>query len=109
MNPAKQALLAAMLMAACTAFAAPTRCDQDPKARGLAERVEGIKTRMDRIEVTADRAEQRQLIELQAKTLREGLQELRRREASDGCRMEMMHALLEQMARQQVVLAELAR
>lgn len=109
MNMRMQAALATVLMAAGTAFAGQAPCDQDPRARGLKMRIEVITARMDRIEATLDRAEQKQLIELQAKTLREGFQQLRRREPNDACRVELLNALLEQMARQHVVLAELDR
>jgi hypothetical protein len=85
------------------ALAAHTSCHDDPKASGLETRMQQMKDQMDRIEWTTDRAEQRNLMELHMKKMHEGMRELRRREASEGCRLEMMHAMMEQMMRHQLV------
>ena len=85
------------------ALAAHTAGHDDPKAVGLTARMEQMKEQMDRIEWTTDRAEQRRQMELHMKKMHEGMRELRRREASEGCRLEMMHAMMEQMMRHQLV------
>jgi len=102
-----------LLIAAACALALPVlagsdlaQCEKDPQSRGLVQRVENIKGQMDRAEVSPDRAEQRRLLELHAKTMREGMRELKRRETTPGCREEMMQAMMEQMLRHQVALQD---
>lgn len=97
--------LACLLTAASSAFAydVPAPCEQDPKARGLAERLRNIRGHMERIEATRDAGEQRVLMDLHMKTMHEGLRELRRRDTTDACRMEVMHGIMEQMLRHQLV------
>ena len=82
------------------------QCEKDPAARGLTQRVENIRGEMDRAEQSGDRAQQRRLLELHAKTMHEGMRELRRRETTTGCREEMMQAMMEQMMRHQLALQE---
>jgi len=82
------------------------QCERDPGARGLTQRVENIREQMERAEQSGDRAQQRRLLELHAKTMHEGMRELRRRETTTGCREEMMQAMMEQMMRHQLALQE---
>jgi hypothetical protein len=82
------------------------QCEKDPQARGLTQRVENIREQMERAELSTDRAEQRRLLELHAKTMHEGMREMRRREATPACREEMMHAMMEQMMRHQLALQD---
>lgn len=103
----KTAIRIAAAVAACAALGAaaaePATCERDPRATGLAQRIATMKDQMNRIEWSVDRAEQKKLMELHMKTMHESMRELRRREAGDGCRMEMMHAMMEQMMRHQLV------
>lgn len=100
--------LACLLAASSAAFAAERTgaCATDPKATGLPERVETMRSHMNRIEWTEDRDERRRLMDLHMKVMHEGIRELNRREPSDGCRMEMMHAMMEQMMRHQLAAQE---
>jgi hypothetical protein len=106
-------LMKTLIAAVACALALPVladaglpECRKDPQARGLAQRVENIREQMERAELSTDRAEQRRLLELHAKTMHEGMRELRRRHASPGCREEMMHAMMEQMMRHQLALQD---
>ena len=82
------------------------QCSKDPQTRGLRQRIENIREQMDRIEAASDAAEQRRLLDLHAKTMQEGMRELRRRAPQSACRQEMMHAMMEQMLRHQVALQD---
>ena len=82
------------------------QCDKDPQSRGLVQRVENINRQMDRAEQSSDRGEQRRLLELHAKTMHEGMREMRRRDPTPGCREEVMHAMMEQMLRHQLALQD---
>lgn len=97
------AAIAAVAILPAGALAAQSSCHEDPKAVGLGTRMEQMKDQMDKIEWTTDRAEQRGLMDLHMKKMHEGMRELRRRDASEGCRLEMMHAMMEQMMRHQLV------
>lgn len=97
---------ACVLAAASTAFAAvdgTAPCAKDPKARGLPERLERMRDQMDRIEWATDKEEQRRLMDLHLKTMQEGMREVRRRDTTAECRMDMMQALMEQMMRHELV------
>jgi len=97
---------AALLMGlAIPAFADSTLvpCERDPRAAGMNERMSHMREQMDRIEWTVNRAQQRQLMELQTKKMHESLRELRKRELGEGCRLEVMQAMMEQMMRFHVV------
>ena len=110
MNMTTRVLLGCALLAASAAFAAPPgQCERDPRARGLPERMHSMSNEMDRIEWTLDRAEQRLLLDLHAKKMQEGLRELRQRKAGEACRLEMMHAMMEQMLRHQLAASETTR
>ena len=82
------------------------QCAKDPQTLGLRQRIENIRGQMDRIEAAADPAEQRRLLDLHAKTMQEGMRELRLRAPDSACRQEMMHAMMEQMLRHQVALQD---
>ena len=96
----------ALLAAAGTAFAGAP-CAHD-SASGMKARLTTMRDQMDRIEVSVDRAEQRKLMELNIKHVREGLHELRKREDIPmACRVEMMSAMLETLVRHEAVAQEL--
>lgn len=106
------------LAAACIAFAATgaladhtaAHCGKNAAADGMRARIATIQLQVDRLEVTADRAEQRALAELNMKHLQEAVTQLRKRELPPGCRIELMGSLLEALVRnQQVALADPAR
>ena len=99
--------LAALLAAAAPAFAGGTGCGQQ-SAIGMNARLDTMRNQMDRIEVTTDRAEQRKLMDLHMKHVREGLHELRKREDIPmACRVEMMTAMLETLVRHEEVAHEM--
>lgn len=91
----------------CAAFAAlpalgapDSACGgQDPQAVGMRARLNTVREQMDRIEWTTDRAEQKRLLDLNTKHVDEGLREMRRRDLSANCRMEILNTLLETMVR----------
>lgn len=93
-------LAAGFLFGCASAFAAhvPT-CAADPNAAGIVQRLENLAAHMQRIEETHGRAEQRALMDLHLKSMQEGLRELRKRGIGEACRIEAMHALMEEMLR----------
>ena len=101
-------IAAALLLAASgTALAGSAPC-ANGSASGMKARVTTMRDQMDRIEITADRAEQRKLMELNIKHVREGLHELGKREDIPvACRVEMMNAMLETLVRHEAVAQEL--
>lgn len=99
-------------LAATAAFADHTAdyCGKSAEAVGMQARVQTIRSQTDRIEWTTDRAEQRKLVELNMKHLQEASVQLRKRELTSACRIELMSAMLEALLRnQQVVLAQAAQ
>jgi hypothetical protein len=97
--------LACALAITSTAFAAADElapCAKDPKANGLPQRVARMEEQMDRIDWSADPVEQRHLMDLHMKSMQEGMREVRRRETTVECRMDMMQAMMEQMMRHQL-------
>lgn len=105
MNTLSKIALACALAVVSTAFAAADEvapCAKDPKANGLPQRMERMKEQMDRIEWTTDPAEQRRLMDLHMKSMHEGMREVRRRETTAECRMDMMQAMMEQMMRHEL-------
>jgi hypothetical protein len=109
MNKLSRVAAACFLAAASTAFAAVddmAPCAKDPKATGLPERLARMRDQMDRIEWATDKEEQHRLMDLHVKTMQEGMREVRRRETTTGCRLEMMQALMEQMMRHQLAAQE---
>jgi len=97
MKTAIRIALAAAALVALPAAADMGACASDPAATGLRARVESMSEKMDRIRASADPAEQRRLMALHAKLMQEGLQELRKRNASLACRVEMTDAMMYQM------------
>jgi hypothetical protein len=83
-------------------------CANDPQAAGLAQRIDNLRDHMRRIEKTQGRPEQRALMDLHLKAMQEGLRELRGRGTTDACRLEILHALMEQMLRLQLAERESA-
>ena len=102
------AIAAATLFAASAAASAgaaePSSCARDPAARGMHERIDGLREQGNRIEWTENREERRVLMELHMKKMHEGMRTLRERGAGDACRMEFMEAMLEQVMRHQLLL-----
>ena len=99
-KPIASSILAAACLVAAVAHAGETSpCMNDPKAEGMRTRMERMHEQLDRTQALSDPAEQRRLLDLHAKHMREGMRELRRREPGleSGCRLELMHAMMEQM------------
>lgn len=112
MRPIIEVAAACVALAATGAFAdhTATHCGKSAAADGMRARIATIQAQIDKLEFTADRAEQRALAELNMKHLQEAVAQLRKRDLSPGCRMELMSSLLEALVRnQQVALAETAR
>ena len=106
MNRFARLALAAPLAMAASAFAAAP-CAHD-SAVGMNARVATMRDQMERIETSADRTEQRWLMELNLKHVREATRELRKREDIPmACRVELMAAIVETMARNEQVAQEL--
>lgn len=82
----------------------PFACAKEARAEGMLARMKLIREQSDRIEWTTDRAEQRQLMELHIKHLREGMREMRLRKLSSGCRIEIMTSMMEAMIRHDLVM-----
>jgi hypothetical protein len=106
--------LAAFVVAGTCLVAAPAwadataPCKGDPSAVGMRMRMEQMHDQIDKAQSLSDRADQRRVLELHAKHMREGARELRRRESlQPACRIELMHALLEQMIAHQQATQEL--
>ena len=109
MKALTRAAIACALAAASTAPLAmeSAACQRDPGARGIVERVANMREQMNRIEWSAyDPVQQRRLMDLHMKSLNEGLQEMRRRAVSLECRMDVMQAMMEQIARHQLAYQE---
>lgn len=84
----------------------PSVCAADPHARGLSGRIDNLRGFMDRIERSVDREEQSRLMEIHLKAMQENMRALRGRDVGEGCRMETMQAMLEQMLRHQLAARE---
>ena len=101
---------ASLAMTPALADPAANPCGTSAAAVGMRARIDTMLRQSDEIEWTADRAEQRRLLELNMKHLQEAMGQLRRRDLPAGCRIEMMSAMLEALLRnQQVALAENGR
>ncbi len=97
-------ILLAMAFAAVPALAAHTpACGNDAQTVGLKARLANLSEKMDRIQWATDPAEQRRLMDLHAKLMREGLEQIRTRPISSECRMQMTQAMMDQ-----IILHELA-
>lgn len=109
MKALTRAAAACAIAAASTAATAmdTAACERDPGAHGIVERVVNMREQMNRIEWTAyEPAQQRRLMDLHIKSMNEGLQEMRRRAVSLECRVEVMHAMMEQLTRHQLAYQE---
>ena len=93
----RMALVAAMLAAFPLAAAAGGACASDPAATGLQARVDNIQEKMERIRGATDPAQQHRLLVLHDKLMREALHEMRRRNASLACRVELTEAMMDQL------------
>lgn len=112
MKPIIRVAAAAVALAATGAFAdrPATHCDKSAAVEGMRARIATIEAQADRLEWTANSAEQRALAELNMKHLQEAVTQLRKRDLSPGCRIELMSSMLEALARnQQVAFAQTAR
>jgi hypothetical protein len=76
-------------------------CRPEAAMTGMRERIVSLQEQMDRIDRTTDRAEQRHLMELHAKRMREGMREIRNRDLEPASRMEMMTSMMDMMIRHQ--------
>ena len=55
-------------------------CQGGPEMRGMQERMSALHAQMDRIERIPDRAEQRRILDLHMKQMREGMRQIRSRD-----------------------------
>ncbi|MGZ5082685.1 MAG: hypothetical protein ACXWHA_04885 [Usitatibacter sp.] len=100
--------VAAFALAACGAALAghDPACRPGAEMKGMRERIATLQAQMERIESTTDRAEQRRLMDLNAKMMREGMHEIRARPLDTGCRVEMMGSMMDVMIRHQQAMQE---
>ena len=105
-NPIRIALVAATLAALPVAAAEGGACASDPAASGLQARVENMQEKMDRIRWATDPGEQHRLLVLHDKLMREALHEMRRRNTSLPCRLELTDAMMDQLLLHQQVAHE---
>lgn len=100
-------VLAGLALASLAAAASETgACASDPAATGLQARVETLQEKMDLIRRTTDPAAQHRLMVLHDKLMREALHEMRRRNASLACRVELTDAMMDQLLLHQQVAHE---
>ena len=105
--PKLAVLCAALAVTPVLADHTLNHCGKSAMAEGMRARVRTINDQMDRIDLTTDRAKQRELLDLHLKHMQEGLRELRKRELPAACRIELMSSMMESMVRaQQVAHAE---
>jgi hypothetical protein len=105
MKPVISIAAVSLALAVTGAFADHTinLCGKSPMAVGMRARVKTISDQMDKIDLTTDRAKQRELLDLHMKHMQEGLHELRKRDLSAACRIELMSSMMESTARAQLV------
>lgn len=84
----------------------PSACAGDPGARGISERMGNLRTYIERIERGVERSERRRLMGIHLKAMGENIRELRSRALGQGCRIETMQAMMEQMLRHQIAAQE---
>jgi hypothetical protein len=100
-------LMAIAACASATAIAAENpACRDEPAMRGLRERMTALSDQMDRIERIEDRAEQRRILDLHMKQMREGMRAIRSRDLAPACRVEVMGDMMEVMIRHQAMYEE---
>ena len=95
------ALTACLFASGAMAAVQSGACAKDPAAIGVHERMDRIQDLMHRLRYIPHGEEQRRLLELHTKIMQEGLGELGRRDVGEACRVEFMHAMMEQMLRHQ--------
>jgi ferredoxin-NADP reductase len=105
MKPVIRIAAACAALAATGAFAdhTATHCDNTPQVQGMKARLNTISSQVEKIEWTTDKAERDALINLNMKHLSEAMAQLRKREISTGCQIELMTSMLEALMRQQQV------
>lgn len=105
MKPIIRIAAVSLALAATGALADHTinHCGKSMSAEGMRARVRTISDQMDKIDLTTDRAKQRELLDLHMKHMQEGLRELRKRDLSAACRIELMSSMMESMVRAQIV------
>ena len=81
-------------------------CANDGAMRGMHARMRAMHEQMDRAEAATDPAEQKKLLDLHAKHMREGMREMRRRDLNPECNMEMMSSVMEELVRNQEAMGE---
>ena len=96
----------AIALGAVPAFAAdtPPDCPKDGATVGMQARMKTLREEIERIEWTADPAEQKRLMEMHMKHMHEGLRELRRRDMHVACRVDLMASMMETMIRHEQVM-----
>lgn len=94
---------AAALPALANPEAVPPRCADNAVAVGMHARLRTMSEELDRASTTVNPAAQRRIMDLHAKQVHEGSRELRKRQddIAPACRLELMQALLEQLAAHQ--------
>ena len=95
----KHILACALLLPASAAAQPLSACAADPHAPAFLGRLDNLRGFMTRIERSTDTAEQRRLMAIHLKAMGESVRELRKREAGERCREEVMHSMLDQMLR----------
>jgi len=103
---AVSALCAGLVAVPALAATPASACGEDVQSAGMQARMNTVRTQMDRIEWSTDRAEQKRLLDLNTKHVQEGLREARRRDLAPGCRLEVLNTLLETMVRHEQVRQE---
>ena len=105
MNRTFQLAIACAAVAITPALAGhtPDHCGGSAMAEGMRARVDTINAQMDQIEWTTDRAKQRELMDLHMKHMREGFQQLRKRDMPAACRVDLMSSMMESMMRSQQI------
>lgn len=107
MKPTSMFLIALALAGSTAAFGTQSvSCADEAAMRGMRERMAALNDQMDRIERIEDRAEQRHILDLHMKQMRESMREIRRRDLGPGCRMEVMGDMMEVMIRHQHAMHE---
>ena len=105
MKPIIRVAAACAALAVTGAFAdhTATHCDDTPQVQGMKARINTISSQVDKIEWTTDKAERATLINLNMKHMSEAMGQLRKRDLSAGCQIELMSSMLEALMRQQQV------
>ncbi len=95
------ALIACLFAFGAMAAVQSGACVKDPAAIGVHQRMDRIQDLMHRLRYIPQGEERRRLLDLHTKIMQEGLGVLGRRDVGDACRVEFMHAMMEQMLHHQ--------